>query len=617
MGSLAAAWALTDPAHNGRFDVTIYQRDWLLGGKGASTRDNRHGLVLEHGVHLLLGFYKQALYLLRNVYTEARKVEPRVPRFDDVLLPWDHVWMAEHDGAGTWRPNPWLVNFPTNKRQPGASLDELPFHKLVGRAFKELLQTRTEMTGGKSTGSKLAALKKLIEAIIDKLDAGGEVPQASAVVKTVFEECWAAFQADTVSDKARHLLVWAYLLSVNLIGIIEDKVLTEGFDNLNKVDYRQWLRDHEPMPGIPRHLGSESPPVLALYDLAFSRKSNLAAGVTLRALFRMLGDYAGHFTYKMIGGMGEIVFSPLYIALDARPNVTFKFMHEVTELRCANGAVTEIDVLAPDGALEYATPVKLVDCADGDQLFAWPAEPPALAEAPHYIKTLKKGTDFDVAVLGIAVGGLTDAMVGPLKAASPAFRDAIDHATVIPTQAAQLWMTCSGEALGWPAGPPGMLISYARRSNAWVDMSHVVPKEGKPDGGGNTVSVHYLCDELYAGEGTIDADIKANVKEWLNKHAAHIWPQFTWDKLWDPNNGQGEARLDAQYFRANLLGSEQYVTAGPRSVHFRLAPDESGFHNLALAGDWVRTEINSGCLEGATDGGLNAAQAIIDGRVKP
>jgi len=53
------------------------------------------------------------------------------------------------------------------------------------------------------------------------------------------------------------------------------------------------------------------------------------------------------------------------------------------------------------------------------------------------------------------------------------------------------------------------------------------------------------------------------------------------------------------------------------SIGKRLAPHDSGFINLALAGDWVRTTLNAGCLEAATLGGLGAADAILSGKVTP
>ena len=71
-----------------------------------------------------------------------------------------------------------------------------------------------------------------------------------------------------------------------------------------------------------------------------------------------------------------------------------------------------------------------------------------------------------------------------------------------------------------------------------------------------------------------------------------------------------QARLDAQYFRVNVDPSELYVQSVPGSTQYRLTADGSGFDNLFLAGDWLRTGINAGCVEAATMGGLQAARAI-------
>ena len=70
MAGLAAAWALTDPSPDSTVDsVTVYQRGWRLGGKGASSR-GRHGRIEEHGLHVWLGYYANAFGLLREVYDE-------------------------------------------------------------------------------------------------------------------------------------------------------------------------------------------------------------------------------------------------------------------------------------------------------------------------------------------------------------------------------------------------------------------------------------------------------------------------------------------------------------------------------------------------------------------
>ncbi len=57
--AMAAAFELSRPEHAGRFEVTVYQMGWRLGGKGASGR-GRHDRIEEHGLHLWMGFYENA-----------------------------------------------------------------------------------------------------------------------------------------------------------------------------------------------------------------------------------------------------------------------------------------------------------------------------------------------------------------------------------------------------------------------------------------------------------------------------------------------------------------------------------------------------------------------------
>ena len=58
MGALTTAYELSaTPELQARYDVTVYQVGWRLGGKGASGR-GPHSRIQEHGLHIWMGCYR-------------------------------------------------------------------------------------------------------------------------------------------------------------------------------------------------------------------------------------------------------------------------------------------------------------------------------------------------------------------------------------------------------------------------------------------------------------------------------------------------------------------------------------------------------------------------------
>jgi len=68
--------------------------------------------------------------------------------------------------------------------------------------------------------------------------------------------------------------------------------------------------------------------------------------------------------------------------------------------------------------------------------------------------------------------------------------------------------------------------------------------------------------------------------------------------------GDSDPRVRAQAVRA--IGD----LFDPVLVEHRLAADESGYENLFLAGDWVKTGLDAGCVEAAVMAGMQASRAI-------
>jgi hypothetical protein len=137
------------------------------------------------------------------------------------------------------------------------------------------------------------------------------------------------------------------------------------------------------------------------------------------------------------------------------------------------------------------------------------------------------------------------------------------------------------------------------------------------------VDVAYLCGVLkHTGIGTqadADARVRENALGFLRQDARPLWPggvgagsggQFDWDLLAADDGADGQARLDAQFLRANFQPTERYVLTRAGSVAYRLGAGESGFENLKMAGDWTRNGIDGGSVEAAVTSGMQAARAI-------
>ena len=76
-GAMAAAYALSGPGWQKRYEsITVYQRGWRLGGKGASGRGVRDRIE-EHGLHLWFGFYRNAFAMLDACYRERGEARER------------------------------------------------------------------------------------------------------------------------------------------------------------------------------------------------------------------------------------------------------------------------------------------------------------------------------------------------------------------------------------------------------------------------------------------------------------------------------------------------------------------------------------------------------------
>ena len=122
VAGLAAAFELSDPRHGGRFQVTLHQLGWRLGGKCASGRDlDTARRTKEHVPHIFFGFYDNAFAMLREAYTALAADSARVfPTIEDALVAHNSLATMEQQDDGSWLP--WVIDLPTLPGRPGDSL---------------------------------------------------------------------------------------------------------------------------------------------------------------------------------------------------------------------------------------------------------------------------------------------------------------------------------------------------------------------------------------------------------------------------------------------------------------------------------------------------------------
>ena len=665
MAGLTTAWELSSGDWRSRLgSITVYQRGWRLGGKGASSR-GPHGRIEEHGLHVLLGYYDATFRLLREVYGELDRgrTDPECPlrTWQEAMTPTGDVGLADrHDGS--W--SSFVTRFSGNDALPGEpGAEDRPLTPVdvaargirlladflrsaalrpePGRIFlspSPIPDPAPSGLGALVRGGGLAALAGLLEGLERaSLPATGglrEFPLArevAAALRATRDEIRAVLSADPAMRRTWQLvdLVVSCLQGMASDGLLEGR----EYGRIDSLDFREWLAGH----GAAAET-LDSPIVRGMYDLAFAyeggdrARPRFAAGLGLSLAGRMLFDFKGSIFWRMQAGMGEVVFAPIYQAL-ARRGVEFRFFRRLDRLR-----------LGPDRSVAAIELTRQVDLAPGRSRYeplvrvgglpCWPGRPLAdqLAADPGdrleshawaggaATETLLAGEDFDVAVLAVSVG-MVPHVAAELVAAAPAWRRMIDEVATVATRSAQLWLDASEPDLGWHGRPGVTLSGFGDSFDTWASMSHLLPREAWPSPGAPR-SLAYLCGAMPDAEPDGGADaVRRTLRQFLDDEVGALWPGscgptgFRWELLWDDEERAGPDRLRGQYVRANVDPSDRYVQSLPGSGRHRLAPGRTGFANLAVAGDWTACGLDAGCLEAATRSGVLAARAVLSGAV--
>ncbi|MEM8961032.1 MAG: FAD-dependent oxidoreductase [Acidobacteriota bacterium] len=663
---LTTAWELSRPELGGRYRVTVYQQGWRLGGKGASSR-GPNGRTEEHGLHVWMGTYENAFAMIRACYDELDR-DPRTCPLADwrqvfVPAPWVGVMERATDA-------PWFGFFPPAEGLPGDGGHLLP--DLRGYISRTVAMLATAMRsfdaddqvvvssaepaptdlgsavrrlgrlGGYASWTALAESASVLAASLAVIPVSG--PMLAKAVTALAEPIRARLrQLSRQSSAARRLWAITDLLTAIIGGIARSGILLDrrGFDALNELDYREWLRRQGAAPST---LDSDFVRG-GVYDLFFAYQGGdrarpaLAAGVALRSNMRMFFTYRGSFFWKMTAGMGDAIFAPLYEVL-ARRGVRFRFFHRLRDVVLSapeHGVRPHVEALDFD---VQATPKgEYEPLIDVDGVPSWPDRPlwsqlrgtptEGDIEAPWTpgvgTSRLEVGKDFDAVVLATGLGAVPWA-ANQLLERFDRWRAMVGRVETIATQAFQLWLREDPRALGWSGPPLATVAGFVDPFDTWSDMRQLLPRETFATPPGGLAFFTSVLPEPHGMVGNVRGAaerhraVRDDAVAYLDQHAGTLWPGavdatggFDWDLLVPPDGvdaGRGSNRFDSQFWTANVRPSDRYVLSVPGSPSYRISPLDRDVDNLTVAGDWTACGIDTGSVESAVISGRLAAHAI-------
>lgn len=647
VGAMTAAYELTHPELAGRYEVTVYQMGWRLGGKGASGRNaDQHDRIEEHGLHVWLGCYENAFRVMQDVYDELdRQKDAPLSTVRDAFKPHSKVVLNQHFG-GEWVP--WVLEPPSDGAFPG-DLKHTPglldyLIKLIGWIPK-ILQSlnRPELSDLHDGHAPIHLVRDLLKTL-------GATPHSATAVHGRIDDLLHHYKS-LVHDKIKGLidedleLLRAWILIdfglTNVRGIFQDHLFSNGFDSINDWDYKDWLAHHGASDET-----LTSPLLTVLYELVFAYengvtmgpdvKQNMEAGTILHGLPRIALGYSGAFMWKMQAGMGDVVFAPMYEVLKRR-GVKFEFFHRVTNLRTDGERITGVEISRQvnlkNDRYDPLVPVKGLPCWPSSPLYGQIIEGDQLRKEQINLESfwspwkdsggeviLRYGQDFDHVVLGISLGALPH-IAADLLSASSRWQKMAEHVRTVRTQALQVWLDKDLKDLGYgaPGGEPVTGTFEVTPLSTWADMSHLIPHENWESGRVKMIGYFTGClaegqqapparDHAYPGK--VLAQNRKKTVDLFQNGIPLIWPDFKWDTLVPPPGEPNSQKLDNQYNRVNIDPSESYVQTVAGSSQHRLKSGESGFTGLVLAGDWTLNGLNMGCVEAATMSGMQASRAI-------
>jgi uncharacterized protein with NAD-binding domain and iron-sulfur cluster len=447
--AVTAALELTAPHLGDRFEVTVYQPGWRLGGKCASGRNLAEGgRVEEHGLHVWFGFYDNAFRVMRAAYEELnRPREHPLATLEQAFEGCDELVMYDRQGAG-WQD--FRITFPRNELTPGGDYALPDFWEVAAQMCNWAVRRWDIVNPARSTGFAHPPRRRAVAAghLLDfarglgvglgiDSERGGEQllhlarriarsgqalarplprlrrngprtpevgvtrpgagPRLLALLLTRFRDwLWQHVASDRCAEDPRLRLFFTTFdtFASIIAGIVTDGVLERGWEAIDDRDLCEWLSAHGAKEVTVGATPAQRAPLLrAIYDVAFAypggdiAAASAAAGTATSNLLRLLFTYRGSVVYKMRAGMGDTVMAPLYEVLRRR-GVRFEFFNTVTDLHLSDdGRLVEKIEIVRQAELACEDPYDPLVSVQG--LECWPSEP--LWEQLHEGEELRRG----------------------------------------------------------------------------------------------------------------------------------------------------------------------------------------------------------------------------------
>lgn len=667
IAGLTAAYELSRTREErARWDVTVYEMGHRLGGRLASAHaPERWGRNEEHGLHVWFGFYDNTFRLAEEVWRDF-------PRPAD--CPWDTIWeglrpihTSDH-GLRSPSGEPMLrrIFHARNGAKPGLGASPSPVALLTGlldlgralaQTFLSLVVDLEPTPPGAGSRVRLRPGQERWLARLDRMAVRAAERLASprwsgsarmrlragqGLERTVARlHPWAFRAALALTRNDPGAVELAYLLdgvlaAIRAIASPRHGILVDGdLDRVSELEVRELLRQHGAHPQtLERSRLLES-----IYDIPFAYRDGdrsrpvMEASTALRYTLRIALGYKHAIAYLLTAGAAETLVAPLVALLRTR-GVRFRPFHRLESvgidrhrkridrlsLTRSARARGEYDPLEErDGFLSFRPEPDWSQLVDGEGLRERELDPYSRSGDPGEADEveLRYGHDFHDVVLALPLGCITPGPdgSGPVEEwlrVHPSARACLERLHLVPTVAAQLWFDQSPQRLGLE---DRAVVTWTPPYSVVCDMSPVIAHERWPEPGPRSCAYLCGCWPLSAHRAPrADADA-AKTRDLEEAHARL-------DELLDGGLGGllhdgaschvpwGSSARRARFVRVNVEPWDLADLPLPGADRVRLEAHDTGLCNLALAGSWVRTHVNTTSVEAAVSSGIAAARAL-------